>query len=70
MTFSRDDVYSFELTDRDTGLSYRIQKAQASATGVSIANDTLTIANHGFITGGKFTTSGNQTLGSGSPTIL
>ena len=64
MTFSRDDVYSFELTDRDTGLSYRIQKAQASATGVSTANETVTLANHGFITGDKFTTSGNQTLGS------
>ena len=26
VTFSSDDVYSFQLTDRDTGLSYRIAK--------------------------------------------
>ena len=70
MTFSRDDVYSFELTDRDTGLSYRIQKAQASATGVSTANETITLANHGFITGDKFTASGNQTLGSAGTTYF
>ena len=49
MTFSRDDVYSFELTDRDTGLSYRIQKAEASSTSTSAANDTITLANHGLL---------------------
>ncbi len=64
MTFSRDDVYSFELTDRDTGLSYRIQKAEASSTSTSAANDTITLANHGFITGDKFTASANSDLGS------
>ena len=64
MTFSRDDVYSFELSDRDTGLSYRIAKAQQTVTAVSTANQTFTLANHGFITGDKFTASANAALGS------
>ena len=69
MTFSRDDVYSLQLTDRDTGLTYRIAKEAATATAVSSANDTVTIANHGFITGDKITASLNDDLGvAGSPT--
>ncbi len=53
VTFSRDDVYSFQLTDRDTGLSYRIAKAAQTGTATSSTFDTITVANHGFITGDK-----------------
>ena len=53
ITFSRDDTYSFQLTDRDTGLSYRVAKAAQTGTATSAAADTVTIANHGFITGDK-----------------
>ena len=53
ITFSRDDTYSFQLTDRDTGLSYRVAKAAQTGTATSAAADTVTIANHGFVTGDK-----------------
>ena len=53
ITFSRDDTYSFQLTDRDTGLSYRVAKAAQTGTATSAAADTVTITNHGFITGDK-----------------
>ena len=70
VTFSRDDVYSFELSDRDTGLSYRIAKAQQTVTAVSTANQTFTLANHGFITGDKFTASANTALGSANTLFI
>ena len=70
MTFSRDDVYSFELSDRDTGLSYRIAKAEQTVTAVSTANQTFTLANHGFITGDKFTASANAALGSANTLFI
>ena len=69
MTFSRDDVYSFQLTDRDTGLSYKIKKDAATATAASSANDTVTIANHGFITGDKVTATGNDDIGTAGTTV-
>ena len=70
MTFSRDDVYSFELSDRDTGLSYKIAKAEQTVTAVSTANQTFTLANHGFITGDKFTASANSALGSANTLFI
>ena len=70
MTFSRDDVYSFELSDRDTGLSYRIAKAQQTVTAVNTANQTFTLANHGFITGDKFTATANAALGSANTLFI
>ncbi len=52
LTFDRDDVYSLELTDRDTGLSYRIAPAAATATAASVVSlDILKLTDHGFVTG-------------------
>ena len=69
VTFSRDDVYSFQLTDRDTGLSYRIQKDASTASAISSANDTVTITNHGFITGDKVTSVTNDDIGTAGTTV-
>ncbi len=52
LTFDRDDRYAFQLTDRDTGLSYRINPAGTAATSPSIISlDRLIITDHGFKTG-------------------
>ena len=52
LAFDRDDRYAFQLTDRDSGLSYRINPAGTAATSASIVSlDRLIITDHGFKTG-------------------
>ena len=69
--FGFDDTYSFQLTDRETGLSYQIQTdtKTIAASAASTALDTVTIADHGFRTGDALTvasSAGNQSSMSGS----
>ena len=52
LSFDRDDRYAFQLTDRDTGLSYRINPAATAATSASIVSlDRIILTDHGFKTG-------------------
>ena len=52
LSFDRDDRYAFQLTDRDTGLSYRINPAATAATSASIVSlDRIILTDHGFRTG-------------------
>ena len=53
--FGFDDTYSFKLTDRDTGLNYKIQGdvLSVSAGAISTALDTFTLSDHGLRTGDK-----------------
>ncbi|MDC0461691.1 flagellin [Alphaproteobacteria bacterium] len=53
LEFAFDDTYSFNLTDRETGLNYQIQKdaTTAAAAAVSASLHTITLTDHGFKTG-------------------
>ena len=52
LSFDRDDRYAFQLTDRDTGLSYRINPAATAATSATIVSlDRIVLTDHGFKTG-------------------
>jgi len=52
LSFDRDDRYAFQLTDRDTGLSYRINPAATAATSASVVSlDRIILTDHGFRTG-------------------
>ena len=52
LAFDRDDRYAFQLTDRDTGLSYRINPAATAATSASVISlDRIILTDHGFKTG-------------------
>ena len=66
LSFDIDDVYSFQLKDDDTGLSYKLGSANSeqTVTAVATATHAFTLANHGFRTGDKFTASANAALGS------
>ena len=65
LSFDIDDVYSFQLKDDDTGLSYKLGSANSeqTVTAISRTNSTATdayiLANHGFRTGDRFTTNNN-----------
>ena len=52
LSFDIDDRYAFQLTDRDTGLSYRINPAATAATSASVVSlDRIILTDHGFKTG-------------------
>jgi flagellin len=64
INFGFDDTYSFQLTDRDTGLSYQIAgDAVSVATGdIDATNETLSITDHGLKTGDEIALSGNGSM--------
>ena len=68
LSFSRDDVYNMQITDGDTGYSYRIGQAAAAASAVSSANDTATFTGHSFRTGDKITSTTNDDVGTAGTT--
>lgn len=52
LSFDMDDRYAFQLTDRDTGLSYRINPAATAATSASVVSlDRIILTDHGLKTG-------------------
>ena len=56
-------MFTVSAKDEDTGLSYKLGAANtANCTAVSTANQTVTINDHGFRTGDKFTATGNAAL--------
>ena len=63
LSFSMDDTYSFQFTDDENGLSYRVAPAQEVATARSSATDTATIVGHSFRTGDKVELRTNDVLG-------
>ena len=56
LSFDMDDRYAFQLTDRDTGLSYRIAPAAATAaiSASVVSLDRVILTDHGFRTGDAF----------------
>ena len=76
LSFNANDTYSFQVTDQDTGLSYRIGSASGgvstaqTVTAVSTAAQTFTLADHGFRTGDRFTASANAALGSANTLFI
>ena len=63
LSFSMDDAYSFQFTDDENGLSYRVAPAAATATARSSATDTATIVGHSFRTGDEVALTTNDVLG-------
>ena len=73
LSFDINDVYSMQLKDEDTGLSYKLGAANTAqaASAVSTANQTVTINDHGFRTGDKVTATGNAALaGAGTMFVI
>ena len=76
LSFNIDDTYSFQVSDEDTGLSYRIGSASGgvataqTVTAVNTANQTFTLADHGFRTGDRFTATANAALGSANTLFI
>jgi len=64
LEFAFDDTYSFQLTDRDTGLAYQIQGAAADATAgdISATLGQVSLTDHGLRTGDEITLSGNGSM--------
>ena len=76
LSFNSDDTYSFQVTDQDTGLSYRIGSASGgvstaqTVTAVDTAAQTFTLADHGFRTGDRFTATANAALTSAATLFI
>ena len=76
LSFNGNDTYSFQVTDQDTGLSYRIGSASGgvstaqTVTAVDTAAQTFTLADHGFRTGDRFTATANAALTSAATLFI